>query len=65
MVQVKVSEPGFKYLIPSEYDILINFAPVSYNAGKDDGQKRGSIKIQTKIISDPSEYDGAEGMQII
>ena len=65
MTKVRKSSSGNKYVIPAEYDILVSFAPISYKPGHNEGPMRGKIKVTSKIISDPSEYAGAEGVEVI
>jgi hypothetical protein len=65
MTKVRKSKSGNKYIIPAEYDILVSFAPISYSPGQNEGPMRGKIKVTSKIISDPSEYAGAEKVEVI
>lgn len=50
MTKVFKSAYGRKYIIPAEYDVFIDFAPISYKA---EGQKdldKGSFSFNTKWV---------------
>ena len=49
MSKVLISKFGRKFLIPAEYDIMLNFAPVRYSKNSEQVPKpEGKFRVRTK-----------------
>lgn len=66
MTKVFKSYFGRKYLIPAEYDVFLDFAPISYTTGS--GQEKlsaGRFQFQSKWVADTTDYENDETVEIV
>lgn len=66
MSMVRKSFPGAKYIIPAEYDVMIDFAPISFLLGHErPPAQMGKLKVLTMWISDTDGFQSDEFVEII
>jgi hypothetical protein len=65
MTKVFKSYFGRKYLIPAEYDVYLDFAPISYKLSGQESLSAGKFQFLAKWVADTTDYENDETVEIV